>query len=94
MQREIAFLEEYRSDVDKNALRYHAKVGDDLVMCRIAVEALHDGWPEDQEQPKEKIFEKHRSKIEQVTRELIKAGRLEPDGSIGIRSSDVMHRSW
>jgi hypothetical protein len=89
MDPEITFLPETKWYPDRQAVLYHAEQGDRLILCRISREALQARWANEEGRDARDTFEAHRAAIENVTRELIRRDRFEPDGSIAIRLKDI-----
>jgi transcriptional regulator with XRE-family HTH domain len=64
--------------------------GGTRVRCRISREALDDHFSEDDRLRPEAAFKKHRSVIEALARRKYLSGRIEHDGTVVIKTQDVL----
>ena len=60
------------------------------VRCRISREALDDHFSEGDRLRPEAAFNKHRSEIEAIARRKYLSGRIEHDGTVVIKTQDVL----
>jgi hypothetical protein len=75
-------------DGSRNAVSFPAQSADERIGCAISQEALQDHFGADQKLEALAAFRNHRGTIERVAERLIRRRRLEPDGSVLIRSQD------
>jgi uncharacterized protein DUF1488 len=85
----IAFPAGEAWDGDRDAVTFAAWSDDGRrVQCGISLEALEDHFGVDDKLEALAGFRNHRGAIERVAERLIRRRRLEPDGSVLIRSQD------
>src|SRR5690606_33737873 len=73
---------------DRMVVRFWGKDGDKRVICEISREALDDHYQGD-DKDKLKVFEASQAAIEHEARRKYLDDRLEPDGSVLIRTTDL-----
>ena len=67
---------------------FTGKDGERIVPCAISQEALKDHFDDDNKESA-KMFRANRDRIEHEARRKYLAGRLEPDGSVLIKTEDL-----
>ena len=77
-----------RYDSIRMAVLFTGKDGEKTVPCAISQEALEDHFDDDNKEPA-KGFRANRRRIEHEARRKYLAGRLEPDGSVLIKTEDL-----
>ncbi len=80
---------EYQFDSMRGAT-FWGQDGTNRVRCLISREALDDHFSERDRLRSDAAFEKHRSEIESFARQKYLLGRQEPDGSVLIRTEDLI----
>ena len=80
---------EYKFDSSNGAI-FWGQDGTTRVRCFISREALEDHFSERDRLRPDAAFEKHRAEIESFARQKYLSGRQEPDGSVLIRTQDLI----
>ena len=89
-KRTLVFADqEFRRD-ESDAVVFWGQDGEKRVRCRIAREALDDHFSERDRLKPDAAFTKYRSEIEALARRKYLLGQLEPDGSIFIRTNELV----
>ncbi len=73
---------------DRRVVRFYGKDGDKQIQCEISEETLDDYY-QGNDKDKLKVFKDNHAAIEHEARRKYLGNRLEPDGSVLIRSSDL-----
>jgi transcriptional regulator with XRE-family HTH domain len=81
--------QEFQNDVSEG-VTFWGQEGKNRVRCRISREALDDHFSDRDRLRPEAAFEKYRSDIEALARKKYLLGQREPDGSILIRTSEIV----
>lgn len=89
-KRTFAFPDEEPSYDSWKGVTFWGQEGNKRVRCRIEREALADHFSDGDRLRPEAAFKKHRSEIEALARRKYILGRLEPDGSVLIRTAEIM----
>lgn len=89
-RRTLAFPDpEHRYESSRGTIAFWGQDGTQRVACRISREALDDHFSDRNRNP-ERAFKKYRKEIEAWARRKYVSGQREPDGSILIRTNDVV----
>ena len=81
---------EFRDDFGIGVI-FWGQEGDRRVRCVISREALDDHFSDRDRLRSDAAFQKYRTEIEALARKKYILGQLEPDGSILIRTNEIMH---
>jgi transcriptional regulator with XRE-family HTH domain len=79
---------EFHVDID-DAVIFWGQEGEKRVRCRITREALDDHFSDNDRMKPDAAFKKYRSEIEALARRKYLLDRLEPDGTVLIRTDEV-----
>ncbi|MBN1282967.1 MAG: DUF1488 family protein [Proteobacteria bacterium] len=77
-----------RYDFDRDVVAFWGKDGEKIVQCAVSQEAIEDHFGGGDKDPL-KIFRANRESIEHEARRKYLTDRLEPDGSVLIRTGDL-----
>jgi transcriptional regulator with XRE-family HTH domain len=89
-KRTLGFVDEdYRYGMVEG-VSFWGQDGEKRVLCRISREALDDHFSERDKLRADAAFRKHRRDIEAFARRKYLLGQIEPDGSILIRTGDLV----
>ncbi len=80
---------EYRYD-SSEGVTFWGQDGNARVKCKISREALDDHFSERDKLRSEDAFKKYRTEIEAIARRKYLTGQLEPDGSVLIRTLELV----
>jgi transcriptional regulator with XRE-family HTH domain len=89
-KRTLAFPDqEYRVDI-ANGVTFYGQDGEKRVRCLVSRETLEDHFSDRDRLRPDAAFKKYRSEIESLARRKYALGQLEPDGSILIRTLEIV----
>jgi hypothetical protein len=89
--KELAFpAPEERYDIGRDVVVFWGLDRDQRIPCAISREALDDHFRGDNRNKLE-VFRENRPAIEEITRRKYLSGRVEPDGTVLIRTADNPH---
>jgi transcriptional regulator with XRE-family HTH domain len=89
-RRTLTFADpESHYDSGRGVVTFWGQDGETRVRCEVSREALDDHYSDGDKLRPEPALKKHRRDIEALARRKYLAGRLEPDGSVLIRTGDV-----
>ena len=81
---------EERHDASRDAIVFWGQDRAQRIRCAISQEALDDHFHGDNRNKLE-VFSENRSAIEEIARSKYLSGRVEPDGTVLIRTADISH---
>ena len=82
--------QEHRYEYSRGTLLFWGQHGTQRVPCRISREALDDHFSDRDRLKPDAAFKKHRKQIEALARRKYVSGQREPDGSVLIRTNDIV----
>jgi transcriptional regulator with XRE-family HTH domain len=89
-KRTLTFADEDHYESVRGAVAFSGQDGERRVLCRISSEALDDHFSDRDRLRPVAAFRKHRKEIEALARRKYVSGQREPDGSILIRTGDIV----
>jgi transcriptional regulator with XRE-family HTH domain len=89
-KRTLVFPDKEYSVDASDAVVFRGQDGENRVRCRISREALDDHFSDRGRLRPRAAFEKYRSEIDALARRKYLLGQCEPDGSILIRTGDIV----
>ena len=90
-KRTLAFPDqEHRYESSRGTVAFWGQDGTQRVLCRISREALDDHFSDRDRLKPDAAFKKYRKQVEALARRKYVSGQREPDGSVLIRTNDVV----
>ncbi|CAN8139485.1 hypothetical protein THIOSC13_1470003 [uncultured Thiomicrorhabdus sp.] len=84
----INFRDGFTEDFDSGRIIFHAEVGDKVISCYVADEALHQMGYNNGDRDKNELFQKHRDQVEDLAEDKIRKNQF-IDGRIIITTADL-----
>lgn len=82
--------QEHRYEPSRSTVSFWGQDGPQRVLSRISREALDDHFSDRERLKPEAAFKKYRKQIEALARRKYLSGQREPDGSVLIRTNDIV----
>jgi transcriptional regulator with XRE-family HTH domain len=89
-KRSLVFAEDEFHGAHSEAILFWGQDGEKRVRCRISREALDDHFSDGDRLKPDAAFVKYRKDIEALARKKYLLGQLEPDGSVLIRTTEMV----